>query len=527
LPYDYLNRRAGKKVWEKVDNNWVERSHHLYVYTGTALIAEIDATTRQVLRAFAYGATGELLMIQDRTTSSAPQTYLPVHDATGSVTGIMRAVDNTIAATYEYDPSGNLLRAKGDYAKQNPFTHAGAWTDWETGLINAGSVYYSPRLGRTINSAPSGFGNGLTACYGVAPTSDYLTPRHYAPLPVDPLPGRIDKTSAQWRAYEKALAEYNAAVAAYDAWRDEYQAATRGGAPPEDCSAEEFVADRMQGQAAIYIDGIYAGDCSLGDEMYSFLQDMIRQYELNPPSDAPVNGSPSGGAANSGGGGYSVNGSGSQVEVINGRRIRFSVDIGEATVLSYTSNYNGKEYDWDYGYGDMGRFEPGWRPSTLSELYETLGAYSAYDTAMQMANGTHWSQVGSAPMSVFEILGNYTQTSGLGASLQAGAKGGQYFAIGYTGIVVGVWAAPVVVAGAIKGGSAVASAYGTASTALTNASIQAWGLATSVPGATTIRVAAALGYAAFAGPSPGLAPLAGLRMDQARTMIVVVVTAPK
>ncbi len=185
--YDYLNRRVGKRVQEKIDGQWQERYHHRYVYNGSALIAEIDAGTHKILRTFAWGATGELLMIHDRTAST-PQTYLPVHDFTGSVTGIVRADSNTLIATYEYDPNGNLLRAQGEYAKKNPFAWKGGWMDWETGLANAGSVYYSARLGRYINTIGSGAGDAVTGSYGVAPVIAYLPVRQY---PSSPAPRRM------------------------------------------------------------------------------------------------------------------------------------------------------------------------------------------------------------------------------------------------------------------------------------------------------------------------------------------------
>ncbi|MDF9834021.1 RHS repeat-associated protein, partial [Ereboglobus sp. PH5-5] len=208
--YDYANRRVGKRVQEKTGGQWRERYHHLYVYNGTQPVAEIDATTRRVLRTFAWGATGELLMIHDRTNTASPQTYLPVRDASGSVTALVRDDGNgtTIVAVYEYDPNGNLLRAQGEYAKKNPFTFGDGWMDWETGLVSAGSVYYSARLGRYINSGPSGAGDGLVAYYGVAPTVSCLPLRQYA-RPEALLrfadPGfTID--SPEWLAYEAALA---------------------------------------------------------------------------------------------------------------------------------------------------------------------------------------------------------------------------------------------------------------------------------------------------------------------------------
>ncbi|MDF9828245.1 hypothetical protein M2447_002363 [Ereboglobus sp. PH5-10] len=254
--YDYANRRVGKRVQEKTGGQWRERYHHLYVYNGSQPVAEIDASTRRVLRTFAWGATGELLMIHDRTNTASPQTYLPVRDASGSVTALVRDDGNstTIVAVYEYDPNGNLLRAQGEYAKNNPFTFGGGWMDWETGLINGGPVYYAPRLGRMINTAPSGSGDGMVACYGVAPTYDRRPERQYARAPARRISAEYLVAAAEYKlalaAQQKALAEHEAATIA----RDGYLSLYPDDEPPEENLASEFIANDDFSYGNLYIE---------------------------------------------------------------------------------------------------------------------------------------------------------------------------------------------------------------------------------------------------------------------------------
>ncbi|MDF9834023.1 RHS repeat-associated protein [Ereboglobus sp. PH5-5] len=194
-------------------------------------------------------------MIHDRTIPASTQTYLPVRDASGSVTALVRDDGNstTIVAVYEYDPNGNLLRAQGEYAKKNPFTFGGGWMDWETGLVSAGSVYYSARLGRYINSGPSGAGDGISACFGVDPSINYHHTRQYArpssrrntstPSWQSVNPAELAAYEAAWTAYETARVAYEQAAEAESMALDGERSHNPDCESPEDNTADEFIAD--------------------------------------------------------------------------------------------------------------------------------------------------------------------------------------------------------------------------------------------------------------------------------------------
>lgn len=66
----------------------------------------------------------------------------------------MNAADGTVAARYEYDAFGQVLRATGPLAFVNPFTFSTKFCDWETGFSYYGYRYYDPSTGRWPNRDP-------------------------------------------------------------------------------------------------------------------------------------------------------------------------------------------------------------------------------------------------------------------------------------------------------------------------------------------------------------------------------------
>ena len=105
------------------------------------------------------GGVGGLLMIRDHT-SGGEIDYYTQYDGNGNVLGLID--DNgAIAASYEYDPFGNLIRIDGPYAEANPFRLSTKYTDTETGLVYYGHRYYSPSLARFLNRDPIEEAGGL------------------------------------------------------------------------------------------------------------------------------------------------------------------------------------------------------------------------------------------------------------------------------------------------------------------------------------------------------------------------------
>jgi RHS repeat-associated protein len=171
--YDYLNRRVQKVVTTWNGTTWTPTSGRRYLYTGWNLVAEFEAPGGTSLGALARsytwgldligslsssGGVGALVQIHDYALS---KTLLPTYDGNGNVASLLNADTGGLEAAYEYDPSGNLLRAEGAYAKENPFRFSTKFQDQETGLINYGFRYYAPGLGRFINRDPIAEKGGL------------------------------------------------------------------------------------------------------------------------------------------------------------------------------------------------------------------------------------------------------------------------------------------------------------------------------------------------------------------------------
>jgi RHS repeat-associated protein len=172
--YDAVGRRVQKTVLNEggTPGSWILASETRYLYDGWNLIAEFgwNAATSIYALNTSYvwgldlngsltesGGVGALLQITDHTTGT---TYFPTYDGNGNVVTLLNAASGVIAASYEYNAFGELLRATGAYAKANPFRFSTKFTDNESGLIYYGYRFYDPRNGRFINRDPIGEADG-------------------------------------------------------------------------------------------------------------------------------------------------------------------------------------------------------------------------------------------------------------------------------------------------------------------------------------------------------------------------------
>jgi RHS repeat-associated protein len=97
---------------------------------------------------------GGLLGIWTGLDTASPKAYCAVNDGLGNVVGLLDAQNGKLVAEYEYSPFGELIRAAGPMAAQNPLRFASKYFNAETGLVNFGYRYYSASLGRFINRDP-------------------------------------------------------------------------------------------------------------------------------------------------------------------------------------------------------------------------------------------------------------------------------------------------------------------------------------------------------------------------------------
>lgn len=170
--YDHMGRRIEKKVTSL--DGATGLPHRRYVYDGWNLIAELDATGAALVRSFVWGAdqtgsraavsgAGALLRITNYTSGVPGTSYYPAYDGNGNVTALVNAGSGALAAVYEYDPYGNLVRheVNDPAVADNPFRFSTKYTDGETGLAYYGYRYYDPRGGRFVGRDPVGEEGGL------------------------------------------------------------------------------------------------------------------------------------------------------------------------------------------------------------------------------------------------------------------------------------------------------------------------------------------------------------------------------
>jgi RHS repeat-associated protein len=77
-----------------------------------------------------------------------------LYDGAGNIIGLFNNT-GTQAATYSYDPYGNLINSSGTLSVTNPYRYAAGYTD-HTGYDHFGARYYNPTLGAFTQTDPSG-----------------------------------------------------------------------------------------------------------------------------------------------------------------------------------------------------------------------------------------------------------------------------------------------------------------------------------------------------------------------------------
>ncbi|GEM_PF-2088292 len=184
--YDWLGRRIRKQVYIYSGGAYpgTPNTDTKYVCDGWNLLAELNASNG-LIRTYTWGidlsgsrqgagGVGGLLMVKPASSNPAFVAY----DGNGNVSGLVDATSGATLAQYEYGPFGELIRANGSYATQNPFRFSTKYADDESDLVYYGYRYYSPSTGRWVGRDPVEESGGINL-YGFVDNdsisrSDYI-----------------------------------------------------------------------------------------------------------------------------------------------------------------------------------------------------------------------------------------------------------------------------------------------------------------------------------------------------------------
>lgn len=163
--YDYQGRRVQKVVrcWDG-NSAFANPLTNLFVYDGWNLIATLSPQ-RSTLNSFLWGqdlsgtedgagGIGGLIALLEYGGGALANADFCAYDGNGNITALVRAGDPLPSARYEYSPYGELIRASGPLARENPFRWSTKFWDEESGLVYYGYRFYGPTLGRWISRDP-------------------------------------------------------------------------------------------------------------------------------------------------------------------------------------------------------------------------------------------------------------------------------------------------------------------------------------------------------------------------------------
>lgn len=146
--YDGLGRRVSKTVSGVVTSYLLDGDEEIAEYTGTALLRRYVTGP---------GVDDRVAHVEGNTLTNPPKTYYHTNHQ-GSVIAVTDASGN-VTQRMSYDEYGNL--SAGSAATGEQFRYTGRRYDPETGLYYYRARYYSPVLGRFLQTDPIGYKDNL------------------------------------------------------------------------------------------------------------------------------------------------------------------------------------------------------------------------------------------------------------------------------------------------------------------------------------------------------------------------------
>jgi RHS repeat-associated protein len=185
--YDAYWRRVEKKISTWNSTSFQQSKLTKFAYDGWNLVAEwesLNSSTLNLARTHhwspdlsgtlqgAGGVGGLVLTRHHASPGGQTSSYVPAYDGVGNVLALYDTATGKRAAKYQYGPFGEILRATGTMAKENPFRWSTKYCGEETALSYYGYRYYDPMAGRWLSRDPIGErgGNHLNRFVGNQPT---------------------------------------------------------------------------------------------------------------------------------------------------------------------------------------------------------------------------------------------------------------------------------------------------------------------------------------------------------------------
>jgi RHS repeat-associated protein len=166
--YDGLSRLRSRSEYQYVGTGWLLSGTTYYVYDGTRVIQErtsfptVSYTRGPDLSGTFEGAGGIGGLLARSTGYSGGWTnhWFYHADGNGNITYLADA-SQTSAASYRYDPFGNITSSSGSQAGANTYRFSSKEIHLNSGLYYYGYRFYDPNSQRWVNRDPVGEWGGI------------------------------------------------------------------------------------------------------------------------------------------------------------------------------------------------------------------------------------------------------------------------------------------------------------------------------------------------------------------------------
>ncbi|MEW6157379.1 MAG: RHS repeat-associated core domain-containing protein [Verrucomicrobiota bacterium] len=167
--YDHQGRRISKLVEVWTNSAWLVTSNLKFVYDRWNLLAELNATNKNVINSFMWGldlsgsehqsgGVGGLVAFKG---TSQGTTHVPAYDGNGNVMALVDASTGNNSAKYDYGPFGEALNATGAAASVYMLRYSSRYEDLKTEHIYFGFRYLHVSSGSWTSRDPKGEQGGF------------------------------------------------------------------------------------------------------------------------------------------------------------------------------------------------------------------------------------------------------------------------------------------------------------------------------------------------------------------------------